>query len=259
MGKPLADTVRTTLSCDRRPSSGWRVIRRRDSSPLLVPRLLRPPERRGVAGATLGPAGGGVRSRRARAAPRRAVRVREHHRVSSRPRCDRMRSHVNRQRSGRRNAVVTWPRPCSWRRRCGACRLRRPRRTRNRASRSTTTTTKADIVGAQPKGLSAANAPMRVTFGTGSIGAADPTTTLPNERGQTIQPEVNPGPEHHHQERSCVPAGRSRRASVPRSSGTTSQAVPSESSSTTTSTTRWTRGRSLPAARSPGLLPPEVR
>ena len=34
---------------------------------------------------------------------------------------------------------------------------------------------------------------MRVTFGTGSIGAADPTTTLPNEQGQTIRPAVNPG------------------------------------------------------------------
>jgi hypothetical protein len=34
---------------------------------------------------------------------------------------------------------------------------------------------------------------MRTTFGGGAIGAADPTTTLPNERGQTIQPGLNPG------------------------------------------------------------------
>ena len=59
-------------------------------------------------------------------------------------------------------------------------------------SQSTTSTTNG-IVGPEPKGLSAAHAPMRTSFGTGSIGAADPTTTLPNERGQTIQPEVNPG------------------------------------------------------------------
>ncbi len=58
---------------------------------------------------------------------------------------------------------------------------------------TTTSTTKADTVGAQPKGESAVNAPMRVTYGSGSIGAADPTTTLPNERGQAIQPGLNPG------------------------------------------------------------------
>lgn len=62
------------------------------------------------------------------------------------------------------------------------------------SSQSTTTsTTKPDIVGAQAKGQSAANAPMKVTYGTGSIGAADPTTTVPNERGQTIQPVLSPG------------------------------------------------------------------
>ncbi len=61
------------------------------------------------------------------------------------------------------------------------------------ATSTTTTTANNGIVGPEPKGLSALNAPMRVTFGTGSIGAADPTTTLPNERGQTIQPGVNPG------------------------------------------------------------------
>jgi hypothetical protein len=61
---------------------------------------------------------------------------------------------------------------------------------------STTSTTKADIVGAQPKGLSAVNAPMRVTYGTGVIGAADPTTTIPKEGGyQTIQPGLSPGQE----------------------------------------------------------------
>lgn len=61
---------------------------------------------------------------------------------------------------------------------------------------STTSTTKADIVGAQPKGLSAVNAPMRVTYGSGVIGAADPTTTIPKEGGyQTIQPGLSPGQE----------------------------------------------------------------
>jgi hypothetical protein len=61
------------------------------------------------------------------------------------------------------------------------------------SGQTTTSTSKADIVGAQPKGRSAVNAPMRVTYGTGSIGAADPTTTLPNEQGQAIQPGLNPG------------------------------------------------------------------
>jgi len=102
-----------------------------------------------------------------------------------------MRTHVNRTRSGRHNAVVTGTAlllaSCVGLAACSS--------TPNAASgqQSTTTTTKADIVGAQPKGLSAANAPMRVTYGTGSIGAADPTTTLPNERGQTIEPELSPG------------------------------------------------------------------
>jgi hypothetical protein len=59
-------------------------------------------------------------------------------------------------------------------------------------SQTTTSTAKAGIVDAHPKGLSA-NAPMKVTYGTGSIGASDPTTTLPNEAGQTIQPGLNPG------------------------------------------------------------------
>jgi hypothetical protein len=60
-------------------------------------------------------------------------------------------------------------------------------------SNQQTTSTTAPNVGAQPKGLSAQNAPMRTSFGSGAIGAADPTTTLPNERGQTIQPGLNPG------------------------------------------------------------------
>lgn len=34
---------------------------------------------------------------------------------------------------------------------------------------------------------------MKVTYGTGAIGPADPTTTLPNERGQAIQPVLSPG------------------------------------------------------------------
>ena len=34
---------------------------------------------------------------------------------------------------------------------------------------------------------------MKVTYGTGVIGPSDPTTTLPNERGQAIQPVLSPG------------------------------------------------------------------
>jgi hypothetical protein len=58
---------------------------------------------------------------------------------------------------------------------------------------ATTSTTKAAIVDAHPKGESAAKAPMKISYGTGSIGAADPTTTLPNEAGQTIEPGLSPG------------------------------------------------------------------
>jgi hypothetical protein len=63
----------------------------------------------------------------------------------------------------------------------------------NAASSQQATTTTDGNVGAHPKGLSAVNAPTRVSFGTGSIGAADPTTTVPSERGQDIEPGVNPG------------------------------------------------------------------
>ena len=62
-----------------------------------------------------------------------------------------------------------------------------------KAAQSQSSSTSSTIVGAQPKGESAVHAPMRVTYGSGSIGAADPTTTLPNERGQTIQPGLSPG------------------------------------------------------------------
>jgi hypothetical protein len=40
---------------------------------------------------------------------------------------------------------------------------------------------------------SASNAPMKVQFGTGSIGQPDPTTTLPNERGNVIPSILAPG------------------------------------------------------------------
>jgi hypothetical protein len=42
-------------------------------------------------------------------------------------------------------------------------------------------------------GVSAVDKPMKVTFGTGSIGQPDPTTTVPNERGNTIPPVLAPG------------------------------------------------------------------
>lgn len=41
--------------------------------------------------------------------------------------------------------------------------------------------------------ISAVDKPMRVTFGTGSIGQPDPTTTVPNERGNVIPPVLAPG------------------------------------------------------------------
>jgi hypothetical protein len=61
------------------------------------------------------------------------------------------------------------------------------------SSQHSNTTTSNTDPGAPPKGESAVNARMRVTYGSGSIGASDPTTTLPNERGQAIQPGLNPG------------------------------------------------------------------
>jgi len=57
----------------------------------------------------------------------------------------------------------------------------------NASSNTSTTTPKP------PKGESAVNAPLRVKYGSGSIGAPDPTTTYPSEQGQTIEPGVNPG------------------------------------------------------------------
>lgn len=61
------------------------------------------------------------------------------------------------------------------------------------AHESTTSTTSGEV--APPKGESAENAPLRVTYGSGTIGAADPTTTVPSERGQQIGTTLNPGQE----------------------------------------------------------------
>ena len=56
------------------------------------------------------------------------------------------------------------------------------------SQRSTTSTT------GHPSGLSALNVPTKVGYGSGSIGPADPTTTLPNEvGGQAAQPDFSPG------------------------------------------------------------------
>ena len=44
-----------------------------------------------------------------------------------------------------------------------------------------------------PAGVSAVDKPMKVSFGTGSIGQPDPTTTVPNESGNTITPILAPG------------------------------------------------------------------
>jgi len=41
--------------------------------------------------------------------------------------------------------------------------------------------------------ISAVDKPTKVHFGTGSIAQADPTTTVPNERGNTITPILAPG------------------------------------------------------------------
>jgi hypothetical protein len=37
------------------------------------------------------------------------------------------------------------------------------------------------------------DAPTNISFGTGSVGPADPTTTVPNERGRTIAPDFEAG------------------------------------------------------------------
>jgi len=52
---------------------------------------------------------------------------------------------------------------------------------------------------------SALDAPMRVQFGTGSIGAPDPTTTLPNEGGRTIPPELTAGQNLIITPQGCIP------------------------------------------------------
>lgn len=41
--------------------------------------------------------------------------------------------------------------------------------------------------------ISAVDKPMKVQFGTGSIEQSDPTTTVPNERGNAIPPILAPG------------------------------------------------------------------
>jgi hypothetical protein len=61
------------------------------------------------------------------------------------------------------------------------------------SSRQTTTSTTKVNTGAHPRGISASHAPTSVNFGTGSIGAADPTTTVPNEDGQAISSGYGPG------------------------------------------------------------------
>ena len=61
-------------------------------------------------------------------------------------------------------------------------------------------------------GVSAVDKPMKVTFGTGSIGQPDPTTTVPNERGNTIPPVLAPG-----QNIIIIPQAASRRRSKPAS------------------------------------------
>lgn len=58
---------------------------------------------------------------------------------------------------------------------------------------STTTSVVYNKLVTPPKGESAVNVPLHVTLGSGAIGAPDPTTTLPSELGQAIQPGLNPG------------------------------------------------------------------
>ena len=61
------------------------------------------------------------------------------------------------------------------------------------SGQGTTTSVVHNTVVTPPKGESAVKVPPHITYGTGSIGAADPTTTLPSELGQAIQPGLNPG------------------------------------------------------------------
>jgi hypothetical protein len=61
------------------------------------------------------------------------------------------------------------------------------------SGQGTTTSVVHNTLVTPPKGESAVKVPSHITYGTGSIGAADPTTTLPSELGQAIQPGLNPG------------------------------------------------------------------
>jgi hypothetical protein len=61
----------------------------------------------------------------------------------------------------------------------------------------------------------ATNAPMRVGLGTGSIGPANPTTTLPNERGQTIRPLFGVGQNVIISAQGCLPQDLEANVSAP--------------------------------------------
>ena len=88
---------------------------------------------------------------------------------------------------------------------CGACGLRRTDERRVGASVDYVHD-ESGIVGAQPKGLSAVNAPMRVTYGTGS---SAPPTRPRRSRASGVPDHsagAQPWAEHHHQGRPCPPA-----------------------------------------------------
>lgn len=123
---------------------------------------------------------------------------------------------------------------------------------------STTTSVVYNKLVTPPKGESAVNVPLHVTLGSGAIGAPDPTTTLPSELGQAIQPGLNPG------QNVIIRAGRGSfrrpwsRPQRRRSFGTTCPASHSASSSTVPNRS-WTQAPSRRARRSPGRLRPEVQ
>ncbi len=62
---------------------------------------------------------------------------------------------------------------------------------------------------------SAADAPIKVTYGTGSIGQPDPTTTIPNERGNVIQPVLAPGQNIILSAKGCMPQTLEANVSAP--------------------------------------------
>jgi len=62
---------------------------------------------------------------------------------------------------------------------------------------------------------SAVDQPTKISFGTGSIGQADPTTTLPNEDGNAIEPVLAPGQNIIIAKTGCTPQTLEANVSAP--------------------------------------------